>query len=50
MKSSMPGPCNPIPFNIPLGVSAIRGVALPDLGFNITLFVTTAPIDVMSMN
>ena len=50
MKSSIPGPCKPIPLSIPLGVSAIRGVARPDLGLSITLLVTTAPIEVMSIN
>ena len=39
----MPGPCNPIEFNIPLGVSAIRGVARPLLGLIITDLVTIAP-------
>ena len=46
----MPGPCKPIEFNIPEGVSAIRGVGLPYLGLFITDFVTTAPISFKSKN
>ena len=49
-KASIPGPCKPIEFNIPEGVSAIRGVALPYLGLFITDFVTTAPISFKSKN
>ncbi|CAB4804924.1 unannotated protein [freshwater metagenome] len=43
-KASMPGPCRPIEFNIPEGVSAMRGVGRPWRGLFITDFVTTAPI------
>jgi hypothetical protein len=35
-------------FNIPLGVSAMRGVARPDRGASMMLLVTIAPIVVMS--
>ena len=35
---------------MPLGVSAIRGVARPDLGFNIIDLVTTAPSSVKLKN
>ena len=44
MKASMPGPCKPIEFNMPLGVSAIRGVGRPFLALDITDLVTTPPI------
>jgi hypothetical protein len=40
---SMPGPCNPIEFSIPLGVSAILGVARPERGLTEIDLVTTAP-------
>jgi hypothetical protein len=36
--------------SIPLGVSAIRGVARPDLGFKAIDFVTTAPISSKGKN
>ena len=49
-KVSIPGPCNPMEFNIPLGVSAILGVALPVLAFVIIDFVTTAPSSVNGKN
>ncbi len=39
----MPGPCRPIEFSMPLGVSAIRGVGRPDRGASMTDLVTTAP-------
>ncbi len=39
---SMPGPCRPIELSIPLGVSAIRGVARPDRGAQLIDLVTTA--------
>ena len=42
-KDSMPGPCKPIELSMPLGVSAIRGVALPERGAIMMLLVTTAP-------
>ncbi|CAB4682780.1 unannotated protein [freshwater metagenome] len=35
---------------MPLGVSAILGVALPDLALSIIDFVTTAPSSVRSKN
>ena len=44
MKASIPGPCKPIELSIPLGVSAIRGVARPVRTFDITDLVTTPPI------
>ncbi len=46
----MPGPCRPIEFSMPLGVSAIRGVGRPDRGPSITDLVTMAPILDTSMN
>ena len=49
-KLSMPGPCNPIELSMPLGVSAMRGVARPDRAFFIMLLVTTAPRVVKSPN
>jgi hypothetical protein len=50
MKDEMPGPCNPMELSMPLGVSDIRGVARPGAGLTMMLFVTTAPIAVMSTN
>ena len=50
MKASMPGPCSPIELSMPLGVSAIRGVARPDRGRSMIDLVTTAPIAVRSRN
>ena len=35
---------------MPLGVSAMRGVARPERGSSMMLLVTTAPMDVMSKN
>ena len=49
-KASIPGPCRPIEFNIPDGVSAMRGVGRPWRGLFITDFVTTAPISFKSKN
>ena len=49
-NASIPGPCNPIEFNIPLGVSAMRGVARPARGLVMIDFVTTAPISRRSKN
>ena len=49
-NASMPGPCRPIEFSIPLGVSAIRGVGLPARAASITDLVTTAPILETSKN
>ena len=49
-KASIPGPCRPIELSIPLGVSAMRGVARPFRALSITDFVTTPPIVVMSKN
>ncbi len=46
----MPGPCSPIEFSMPLGVSAIRGVGRPDRGLSMTDLVTIAPILDTSMN
>jgi hypothetical protein len=46
----MPGPCNPIEFNMPLGVSAILGVALPARGLVMIDFVTIAPMSRKSKN
>jgi len=37
-------------FNIPLGVSAIRGVARPERGFKAMDLVTTAPISLNGKN
>ena len=42
-KESMPGPCKPMELSMPLGVSAMRGVARPDRGAIMMLLVTTAP-------
>ena len=42
-KDSMPGPCKPMELSMPLGVSAIRGVARPERGSIMMLLVTTAP-------
>jgi hypothetical protein len=44
MKASIPGPCRPIELSIPLGVSAIRGVARPARALDITDLVTIPPI------
>ena len=44
MKASIPGPCKPIELSIPLGVSAIRGVARPVRTFDITDLVTIPPM------
>src|SRR6202167_6226416 len=49
-NAAVPGPCRPIEFSIPLGVSAIRGVGLPARGASITDLVTTAPILETSKN
>ena len=49
-KASMPGPCSPIELSIPLGVSAIRGVARPDAGASMIDLVTTPPRRVTSKN
>ena len=49
-KISIPGPCSPIEFNIPLGVSAIRGVARPDRTFIMMDFVTMPPSSATSKN
>src|SRR6185437_14337860 len=49
-NASMPGPCSPMEFSIPLLVSAILGVGRPALGASITDLVTTAPILETSMN
>ncbi len=46
----MPGPCRPMEFSIPLGVSAIRGVGRPARGPSMTDLVTIAPILETSMN
>ena len=46
----MPGPCNPIELSIPLGVSAIRGVARPERGLTEIDLVTTAPSSSKSKN
>ena len=43
IKTSMPGFCRPMAFNIPPYTSAIRGVGLPGQGTFATPFVTTAP-------
>ena len=47
---SIPGPCRPIELSIPLGVSAIRGVALPSRALFIIDLVTTAPISFSGKN
>ena len=44
MKASIPGPCSPIELSIPLGVSAMRGVARPGRTLDITDLVTIPPI------
>ena len=49
-KASMPGPCRPIELSIPLGVSAIRGVARPARGLVIIDLVTIAPMSRRSKN
>ena len=49
-NASIPGPCKPIEFNIPLGVSAIRGVARPARGLVMIDFVTIAPMSRRSKN
>jgi hypothetical protein len=49
-NASIPGPCNPMELSIPLGVSAIRGVARPFRALSITDFVTTPPIVLISKN
>ena len=49
-NASTPGPWRPIELSMPLGVSAIRGVARPDRGLSMIDFVTTAPIAVRSTN
>ena len=49
-KISIPGPCKPIELSIPLGVSAILGVALPLRGLIMIDFVTIAPSDVKGKN
>ena len=49
-NASMPGPCNQIEFNMPLGVSAIRGVARPARGLVMIDLVTIAPISRKSKN
>ena len=49
-NSSMPGPCRPIELSIPLGVSAMRGVARPDRGLSMIDLVTTPPSSVTSKN
>ena len=49
-NTSIPGPCKPMELSMPLGVSAIRGVARPERAFFIMLLVTTAPIFVKSPN
>ena len=46
----MPGPCRPIEFSMPLGVSAIRGVGRPDRGRSMIDLVTTAPSSATSKN
>ena len=50
MNSSTPGPCRPIEFSIPDGVSAIRGVGRPERALSMIDLVTTAPIAVRSRN
>ena len=47
---SIPGPCKPIELSIPLGVSAIRGVARPVLGLVIIDLVTIAPSSLNGKN
>src|SRR6185437_8622352 len=49
-NASMPGPCRPIEFSMPLAVSAIRGVGRPAWGTSWTDLVTTAPIRDTSRN
>ena len=49
-NASMPGPCRPTEYSIPLGVSAIRGVGLPARGSSVTDLVITAPILATSKN
>ena len=46
----MPGPCRPIELSIPLGVSAIRGVARPERALSMIDLVTTPPSCVTSKN
>ena len=46
----MPGPCRPIELSMPLGVSAIRGVARPDRAFSMIDLVTTPPSSARSKN
>ena len=43
MKTSTPGFCNPMAFNMPPYTSATRGVGFPSQGTLATPFVTTAP-------
>ena len=49
-KASIPGPCKPIEFSIPLGVSAIRGVGRPARALDITDLVTTPPMSFNGKN
>ena len=49
-NASIPGPCKPMELSIPLGVSAIRGVARPLRALSMTDFVTTPPIVLISKN
>src|SRR4051812_21613885 len=50
MNALMPGPCRPIELSMPLGVSAMRGVARPDRGAVMIDLVTTAPSCATSKN
>ena len=43
MTPSPPGLGKPIEFNIPAGVSTVRGVKLPSRGSGVTVLVTMAP-------
>ena len=49
-KTPTPGFCKPIEFNIPLGVSAIRGASFPAHPLRETPFVVTAPSKAGSTN
>ena len=49
-NASIPGPCSPIELSIPLGVSAMRGVARPARGLVMIDLVTIAPMSRKSKN
>ena len=49
-NASIPGPCRPIELSMPLGVSAILGVARPVRALVIIDLVTIAPISVSEKN